>query len=52
MIDYILIGLLVVVIILLLILIFKKSHNNDIVDRMSKLEIDLTKEIGDFKFSF
>ena len=52
MIDYILIGLLVVVIVLLLILIFKKSHNNDIVDRMSKLEIDLTKEIGDFKFSF
>ncbi len=52
MIDYILIGLLVIVIILLLILIFKKSHNNDIVDRMSKLEIDLTKEIGDFKFSF
>ncbi len=52
MIDYILIGLISIVIILLIILIFRKNHNNDIVDRMSKLEIDLTKEIGDFKFSF
>ena len=52
MIDYILIILLSIVIILLLILLFKRNNNSELTDKMSKLELNLTKEIGDFKFSF
>ena len=50
--DYIIIGLLAIVIILLIILIFKKNNNMDIVDRMSNLEKNVTKDIGDFKYDF
>ena len=50
MINYIIIGLLVVAIILLIILIFKKNNNIDIVDRLSLLEKNVTKDLGDFKY--
>lgn len=50
--DYIIIALLVVAIILLIVLIFKKNNNMDIVDRMSSLEKNVTKDIGDFKYDF
>ncbi len=50
--EYLIIGLLVVVIILLIIVIFKKNDNMNIVDRMSSLEKNVTKDIGDFKFDF
>ena len=48
---YVVIGLISVVIILQVILIFKKN-NNDTLERLGKLEIDLTKELGEFKFNF
>ena len=51
MINYIIIGLLVVSIILNIILIFRKG-NNDTIERLGKLETDLTKELGEFKFNF
>lgn len=51
MINYIIIGLLVVSIILNIILLFRKS-NNDTIERLGKLETDLTKELGEFKFNF
>lgn len=53
--DYILIGLLVVVIILEILSLFKKGGTQDkmdIVDRMSSLEKNITKDIGDFKYDF
>ena len=50
MINYIIIGLLVVVIILLIVLLFKKNNNIDIVDRLSLLEKNVTKDLGDFKY--
>ena len=52
MIEYIIIGLLVVVLILLIILLSKKNNFMDIVDRMSALEKNVTKDIGDFKYDF
>lgn len=48
---YVIIGLVIVVIILQIILIFKKN-NNDTLERLGKLETDLTKELGEFKFNF
>ena len=51
MINYIIIGLLVVSIVLNIILIFRKG-NNDTIERLGKLETDLTKELGEFKFNF
>lgn len=50
--EYIIIGLLILIVILLLVLIFRKSNNYDIVDRMSNLEKNVTKDIGDFKYDF
>lgn len=50
--EYIIIGMLGVVIVLLIVSIFKKGNNTDIVDRMSKLELQVVKEIGEFKISF
>ncbi len=52
MLEYIIIGLLVIVIILLIIVLTKKNDNMEIVDRMSSLEKNVTKDIGDFKFEF
>ena len=52
--DYIIIGLLGVIIILLLVILFKKnnSHNNEMTERLGHFEANITKEIGEFKYSF
>ncbi len=50
--EYVIIGLLVVTIILLLANYFKKNNNMDITDRISKLEVSMVKEIGEFKVQF
>ena len=52
MIEYIIIGLLVVVIILLIILLFKKPNNNEMNEKLSRTEINVIKEISDFKHDF
>ena len=48
---YVVIGIVSVNIILNIIILFKKS-DNDTVERLGKLETDLTKELGEFKFNF
>ena len=45
MLDYVIIGLLVVVVILLIVLLVRKNNNMDIVDRMSALEKNVTKNV-------
>jgi len=52
MIEYIILGLLVIVIILLIIIVSKKSNNSEMVEKLGKFETDITKEIGEFKFTF
>ena len=47
MIEYIIIGLLVIVIILIIILLFK--GNNNLVERISKVELSTVKELSDFR---
>ena len=50
MIDYILIGLLVIIIILQIINIFKNKEDNDLIERLGKLEKNVNSDINDFKF--
>ena len=50
--EYVMIGLLVVAIVLLIANLLKKNNNMDITDRISKLELSVVKEIGEFKVNF
>ena len=53
--EYVVIGLLLLTIGLVIILIFKNTGNKnsvDIIERMGKLELNLNKEIADFKINF
>ena len=53
--EYVLLGLLVIILILLIVIIiclFKKKNNRenlDMIERLSRFEVNITKEIGDFK---
>ena len=50
--EYIIIGLLIILIILVIILLLKKNNgkeNLDMIERLSRFEVNITKEIGDFK---
>ena len=52
--DYVVIGILVLIVILLIILLIKKGNKNDvnesnITERLGKLELEIVKELGDFK---
>ena len=50
--EYALLGLLILVVILEIILIFKKQNNRDLEDKVSKNEVSIVKEIGNFKHDF
>lgn len=50
--EYVIIGLLGVVIVLLLVLILRKNNSNETLERLGRFETNITKEIGEFKFSF
>ena len=50
--EYIIIGLLVVVIILLIIVLVKNNGSKDMIERIGRLDTNITKEIGDFKLNF
>ena len=50
--EYIILGMLGIIIVLLLVMMLKKRNDADIVDRMSKLELQVVKEIGEFKIGF
>ena len=50
MVNYILIALLVIVIILEIINIFKKKDDNDLIERLGKLEKSVSNDMNDFKF--
>ena len=53
--EYVIVGLLVIVVVLLIVVlikIFKKKDNKenlDMLERLSRFEVNITKEIGDFK---
>lgn len=50
--EYVILSLLIVIVILLIILVLRKNDNNDVNDRISRIELSLVREIGDFKNDF
>ena len=50
--EYLIVGLLVVTVILQVISLVKRNGVLDVTDRMSSLEKNITKDIGDFKYDF
>ena len=50
--EYALLGLLILVVILEIVLIFKKQNNKDLEEKVSKTEVSIVKEIGEFKHDF
>ncbi len=50
--EYVILSLLIVIVILLIILVLRKNDNNDVNERISKVELILVREIGDFKNDF
>lgn len=50
--EYLIVGLLIIVVVLLLILIIRKNNNNEVNDKISRTEVNLVKEIGEFKHDF
>lgn len=50
--EYIIIGLLIIIIILLIVLITRKNDNSELNDKLSRTEVSVIKEIGDFKHNF
>lgn len=47
--DYIIIGLLVVILVLVVISLFKNINESNITERLGRLEVNMMKEMGDFK---
>ena len=52
MLEYVVIGLLVLIVILIIILLFKKNNSSDVIDKLSKTEISIIKELSDFRGDF
>ena len=50
--EYVIVGLLVLILILLIVLLFKKVNFNDLNDKLSRTEVNVVKEIGEFKHDF
>jgi len=50
--EYIIIGILIVILTLLLVLMLKKPNETNITERLGKLEVEVIKEISNFKSDF
>lgn len=50
--EYVIVGILVLIVILLIILLVRNNGSKDIIERMGRLDTNITKDIGDFKLNF
>ena len=50
--EYVILGLLVLVVILLVVLLVRKNDNSEITEKLNRTEINVIKEISDFKGDF
>ena len=50
--EYIILSLLILIVILLIVIIFRKNNNKESDDKINRLEINVIKEISDFKNDF
>ena len=49
---YVIIGILILLLILVVVLVMRKNNNGDLVDKINRLELEVVKEISDFKSDF
>ena len=50
--EYLILSLLIVIVILLIVILLRKNNNREAEEKMNKLEINMIKEISDFKNEF
>lgn len=50
--EYVIIGILVILLILTTILLTRRNNNSDINDKLNQVELELIKELGEFKSGF
>ena len=50
--EYLILGLLILIVVLLIFVLFKKNKNKETEEKMNRLEINVIKEISDFKNDF
>ena len=50
--EYIIIGLLGLILVLLLVVLLKNNGSKDMIERMGRIDTNVTKEIGEFKINF
>ena len=50
--EYLIVGLLVLIVILLIVVLTRKQNNNELNEKLSRTEINVIKEISDFKHDF
>ena len=50
--EYLIVGLLLLIVILLIVLLTRKQNNNELNEKLSRTEINVIKEISDFKHEF
>lgn len=47
--EYVIVGLLIVILVIVILVFFKSVNESHITERLGKLEVSMTKEIGEFK---
>lgn len=50
--EYIIIGILILVLVLVVLLLTRKNNNSDLIEKITKLELEVVKELSDFKSDF
>ena len=50
--EYVIIGLLAINLVLVIVLLFKKPNNSELNEKLSRTEVNVVKEIGEFKHDF
>lgn len=50
--EYIIIGILILLLFLVVLLLTRKNNNSDLIEKITKLELEVVKELSDFKSDF
>lgn len=50
--EYIIIGILILLLVLVVLLLTRKNNNSDLIEKITKLELEVVKELSDFKSDF
>lgn len=50
--EYIILGILIVILVLIVVILLKNNNNSNVEEKVSRLELNMIKEIGDFKTDF